>query len=84
MDIKITIPDIHEARVLKGFCRHHGYTGTVMVDGQEVPNPETKRRFAKRILAGVVMAGFSSWEAQEAERIAREEALEDAGTIVVE
>lgn len=85
MDIKVTIPDKHEVRVLKGFCYHHGYPDVVAdADGNPIPNPETRRQFAKRKLAQIIMAGFSAWEAEEAARIARDEALENANTIIVQ
>lgn len=48
--IEITIPDNLISRVLDGYCGGMMYADNILVDGQLVSNPETKSKYANRML----------------------------------
>lgn len=77
--ISITIPDEYKDRVLDGFSYQFGYQDLI----DDLPNPETKAKFCKRMLAKVIKDAVKSWEAVQAAEAARETALSNVEQITI-
>jgi hypothetical protein len=82
MDIKVTIPDAQKDRIIQAFCSQFGYQPFID-DFHSIPNPETRPQFAKRMLAQVIKDTVRTWEANEAQRIAREASITDTDKLVI-
>jgi len=84
MQITITIPDEIAPRVIDGVAGQHGYQETVLdEEGNEIPNPETKAQFAKRVILEGVKNAVLSWEAVQAAEAARTAAIDLANEEIV-
>lgn len=72
MDITITIPDNMVTRVIDGVAGQNNYQETVQDDdGYEIPNPETKGQFVKRMVRQYLKENVKAWEANQAASSAR-------------
>lgn len=82
--INLQIPDAVMPRVVAALVSYYGYQ-EVIIDaaGNQVPNPETKGQFAKRMVAETVMRLVRSVEAANAAEAARVAADAAARTDIV-
>lgn len=56
-NITLTIPDGVLTRVIDGFARANNYRSTVFDENHvEIPNPETKAQYCKRMLIAYIKA----------------------------
>jgi hypothetical protein len=78
--LTITIPDGVAVRVRDGYCYQNGYTDTIRVlqDGVwvDVPNPETKAAYMKRMILLHIKHSVLLYEADAAAEAARSSAAE--------
>lgn len=75
MQITIQIPDDQRHRILDSFCSKYGYSESVD-DGQggQIPNPETKVQFTKRMVIAHVQEVVKAVEIEEARNAAAQAA----------
>ena len=72
----VEIPDTQRDRVVAAICGQYNYQEKVKKpDGTEIPNPETKPQFTKRIIASFVKESVKAWEANQAGEAARKSAI---------
>ncbi len=67
----IDIPDPVVTRVLMAVSTRWGYQDTIIVDGNPVPNPETRAAFCKRMLAMHIRNWVREYEGVNAGNSAR-------------
>jgi hypothetical protein len=76
--ITITIPDSVAIRVRDGYCYQNGYTDTIHVLENDawvdIPNPETKAAFMKRMILTHIKRSVILYEADTAAEAARQTA----------
>jgi hypothetical protein len=82
MEIKINIPDAQKDRIIQAFCSQYGYD-PYLYGNPSLPNPETRPQFAKRMLAQVIKDTVRTWEANEAQRIAREASIIETDKLII-
>lgn len=58
------------------FCKQNGWQETVVIDGQEVENPETKEDKARDVIRAFIMETVKAYNINQA----REQAALDAAT----
>jgi hypothetical protein len=84
MNITITIPDAQKDRIITGLTSQFGYEVEIEdVQGNKSPNPETRPVFARRMLAKVIKDAVQSWEANEAQRVAREASISETDKLSI-
>jgi hypothetical protein len=65
--ISITIPDAALNRVITAICAQNNYQDIILGPAfTEIPNPETKAAFAKRMIINVVKDQVKSYEVRQA------------------
>ena len=75
--IEITIKSDDPQSDLDAICNQNRYQEEIEgPEGVLIPNPESKKVFAKRKLAEVAENWVITWNANEAQRLAREQSLD--------
>lgn len=67
MNVTVTIPDEELADFVDFVCEVEGYQAIVFdVDGfTEIPNPETREQFARRVFMNPLRKGFINWKTKK-------------------
>lgn len=58
----ITIPTDKVTKTVDAFCSVYGYQPTINVNGEDVPNPETKVNFSKRMVNEFVKNTYINYQ----------------------
>lgn len=83
--ISITIKSADPQSDLDAICNQNGYEEEIEgPEGIFSPNPESKKVFAKRMIAKVLKNWVRTWKANEAAALVRDQAIEkvDNETII--
>ena len=74
----LTVPNDVVGDVVQAFCTLYGYQETITdAEGVEVPNPETKAAFAKRMIRTYVKEVYKAYKVQQFET-GRQRVITDA------
>jgi hypothetical protein len=80
LNLTITVPDAHAARIKNSFCAYHGWTATIQDPAfpgditKRIPNPVTQVAFIKSKVAQFLKDSVKAYEVNvdsDAARIAR-------------
>lgn len=77
----LTVPNNVVGDVVQAFCTLYGYQETITDEGVEIPNPESKANFAKRMIRTYVKEVYKAYKVQELEA-QRQQIIRDAETAV--
>ena len=66
-----TVSEENKTRIINGLAYQHGYQDTIEVDGEMVPNAESKGAFCKRMTKDWIKANVRAYEANQAANAAR-------------
>lgn len=80
----INVDDAIAPRVLDSFARATGWTDTIDDGtGVQVPNPESKLAYSKRMLRIYIKRAIIQWEAEQAGFAAERAATQDAEATII-
>ncbi len=83
MNITFTIPDAKATRIIDGICGNLNYQTTIQADNKDIPNPETKNQFAKRMIIQLMKDHVIAYERRLAQETAGQTVAADVNGIAI-
>jgi hypothetical protein len=84
IEFKFTLSEQSLTRTIEGLSYQNGYEDEILAPDPEdetglilIPNPETKPKYAKRMIKKYILNCVKAWEATDAAESARLAAIED-------
>ena len=78
-----TVPDDKKAQVIDEFASQNGYQSEMLVDGEMIPNPQTKTNFSKQVVLRFIKDSLKAYRANVEISRVRQTAIDSVEEILI-